>query len=56
MEYYNRINQPVSAQEILEENHDYQCTKCLKWMKVSDFGIKSTGRIYRQCVSLLPAA
>ena len=50
MEYYNRINQPVSAQEILEENYDYECTKCLKWLKVNDFGIKSTGRIYRQCI------
>jgi len=22
----------------------------LKWKKVSDFGIKGTGRIYRQCL------
>ena len=50
MECYNRINQPIPTKEILEEHSDYECTKCLRWMKVSDFGIKSTGRIYRQCI------
>lgn len=49
-DYYIRINQPISPREKQEENYDYECTKCLKWKKVSDFGIKGTGRIYRQCL------
>ena len=49
-DYYSEINQPSSPGGLQEENYDYECWKFLNWKKVSEFGLKRTGRIYRQCL------
>ena len=48
VEYVNFINQRIPQKEIEEQFYDYQCTRCLSWKK-KGFGIRTTGRIYKQC-------
>ena len=49
VEYVNFIYQRIPQKEIEERIYDYQCTRCLSWKKINDFGIRTTGRIYKQC-------
>ena len=49
VEYVNFINQRIPQKEIEEQFYDCQCTRCLSWKKINDFGIRTTGRIYKQC-------
>lgn len=49
VEYVNFINQRIPQKEIEEQFYDYQCTRCLSWKKLNDLGIRTTGRIYKQC-------
>ena len=46
VEYVNFIHQRIPQKEIEEQFYDYQCTRCLLWKKI---GIRTTGRIYKQC-------
>ena len=49
MDYNYRRNARIPEKELVEQKYDYQCNICLYWKKVNDFGIKSTGRIYKNC-------
>ena len=49
-DYLWRINTRIPEKELEECKYDYQCTRCLSWKKVNDFGVRSTGRIYRYCI------
>ena len=49
VEYVNFIHQRIPQKEIEEQFYDYQCTRCLSWKKLNDFGIRTTGPIYKQC-------
>ena len=42
-------NTRIPKKEIEEQKYDYQCNTCLRWKKVNDMGIRSTGRIYLHC-------
>ena len=44
-----RRNTRIPKKEIEEPKFDYQCNTCLRWKKVNDMGIRSTGRIYLHC-------
>ena len=49
VKYVNFINQRIPQKEIEEQFYDYQCTRCFSWKKLTDFGIRTTGRIHKQC-------
>ena len=47
--FYNVSKSVQPKKEIEEQKYDYQCNTCLRWKKVNDMGIRSTGRIYLHC-------
>ena len=48
-DYLRRRNTRIPKKEIEEQKYNYQCNTCLRWKKVNDMGIGSTGRIYLHC-------
>ena len=48
-DYLIRRNTRLPKKEIEEQTYDCQCNTCLRWKKVNDMGIISTGRSYLHC-------